>query len=385
MNAFNDNTYAELIYRFMDGETSGVEQKVLFDALAKDSDLQFEFQQAVSITKGFNADKVVLTPPARLTNSLFLSAGFNPPMPIAASTTPSFVSRFKHLTMPVLSAAVGALVTAIVFFSLNINNSNIQQNNNSLTTVNKETVKTSTQATAIPVVKSFESKTSKVSNLNPVENENYIPKNNEQYSRIFSSAETNYNSTEMVSVNQRKNDVAVLYQNSNEGSISFPEFNIMNLEFEVRGMTGLAFLPSRTIEPEPFSIMNNIGVAVKYKFSENHSAGIIVGKESLQMYSFKQSGENYNYNYEPSLIWAGACYRYTGNEIYGTVSPYCELTGAYSKFGPVGKTALGIAYNPENIISMSLGIEGTFLMYKFLGDLKTTEKVSLVYNIGLHF
>ena len=385
MNAFNDNSYAELIYRFMDGETSGVEQKVLFDALAKDSDLQFEFQQAVSITKGFNADKVVLNPPASLTNSLFLSAGFNPPMPIAASTTASFVSRLKHLTMPVLSAAVGALVTAIVFFSLNINNSGIQQNKNSLASVNKETVKTSNQATAIPVVKSFENKQSKASHSMPIENENNITENNEQYSRIFSSAETNYNSTEVVSIKQRKNDYAVLYQSSNEGSLSLPEFNIMNLELEIRGMTGLAFLPGRTIEPEPFSIMNNIGAAVKYKFNEKHSAGFIIGRESLQMYSFKQSGENYNYQHEPNLAWLGACYRYTGDEIYGTVSPYCELTGAYSKFGPVGKTAFGIVYNPENIISMSLGIEGTALMYKFLGDVKTTEKVSLVYNIGLHF
>ncbi|MFH1049776.1 MAG: hypothetical protein V1779_02470 [bacterium] len=385
MNAYNENSYTDLVYRFMDGETSSVEQNVLFNALAKDSELQFEFQQAVSILKGFNADKVVLTPPAKLTNSLFVSAGFNPPMPMAAAATAGFVSKFKHLTTPLLSAAVGAFVTAFVFFAVNTGNNDNIQNNLASSSVTKTNEIAEVPASVIPVVKTSESKNITEMKTNIVADENQNVVVHEPYSRIFSSAETMYNISPDVRFNQPNNDYAVLYQNEDVGTFSLPEFNIMNLELEVRGMTGLAFLPSRTIEPEPFSIMNNIGAAIKYKFNKNHSAGIVAGKESLQMYSFKQTGDNYNFRHEPSLAWVGACYRYTGDEFYGMVSPYCEVTSAYSKFGPIGKAAIGIAYNPENIISMSLGLEGTALAYKFLGDLKSTEKISLVYNIGIHF
>jgi hypothetical protein len=159
----------------------------------------------------------------------------------------------------------------------------------------------------------------------------------------------------------------------------------MNLELEVRGMTGLAFFPTRNIEPEPFSIMNNIGAAVKYKFNDNHSAGLVIGNESLQMYTYSLQGEEYKFNHEPNLFWAGASYRYTGDEFYGSFSPYGEVIAAGSKYGPVGKVALGISYNPENIFSMSLGLEGTSLIYTFIGDTKHTEKLSVVYNIGFHF
>jgi len=369
----------------MDGDTSGVEQNVLFGAMAKDSELQFEFQQAVSIYKGFSADKVVLTPPASLTNSLFVSAGFKPPMPSAAAAKIGLISKFRYYTTPVLSAAVGALVTAFVFLGINSSDNTGLQNNNSSTSVTNHHELSEISASVIPFVRSSEAKNISSSNSNMIKNEEQTIAPMQECSRVFSSAENSFSLTPGVNFTQHNNDYSMLYKNDNIASFSLPEFNIMNLEIEVRGMTGLAFLPSRTIQPEPFSIMNNMGIGIKYKFNQTHSAGIVAGKESLQMYSFNKIGESYQYNHEPNLSWIGACYRWTGDEFYGTLNPYTEFTGAYSQFGPVGKATFGIAYNPENIISMSLGIEGTMLTYKFLGDLKTTEKISVVYSIGLHF
>ncbi|ROL57572.1 hypothetical protein D9V86_12165 [Bacteroidetes/Chlorobi group bacterium ChocPot_Mid] len=384
MNTYNENSYTDLIYRFMDGDISSVEQNVLFGALAKDSDLQMEFQQAVTIIKGFNADKVVLAPPPSLTNNLFVSAGFNPPMPLNTVAPVGVISRLKKLTTPVISAATGALVTIAIFLGINSNNNGIIQNVSNQGNITMADSKVSVPASAIPVVRTSESKKIRHSSNNSLTLVNENQEVGFNYSRVFSTGEISSNfSTLNYCKNNSQN--STLFNNEELSSFSMPDFNYMNLEVEIKGMTGLAFLPSRTIQPEPWAIMNNIGVGIKYKFNENNRVGIVVGKESLQMYSLNKSGESLNYQYEPNLVWAGACYRYTGNEIYGAVSPYCELTGAYSKFGPVGKTAIGLEYNPENIISMSLGVEGTALAYKFLGDIKTTEKISLVYNIGIHF
>ena len=95
--------------------------------------------------------------------------------------------------------------------------------------------------------------------------------------------------------------------------------------------------------------------------------------------------ENFNLTSEPNLTWIGANYRYTGNEIYGSIYPYVELIAAGTKFGPMGKAIIGINYNPENFFSMSLGLEGSSLMYRFMNKTKTTEKVSIIYNFGFHF
>lgn len=384
MNTLNENSYSDLIYRFMDGDADGVQQKVLFDALAKDSELQMEFQQAVTVLKGFSADKTILAPPARLTNLVFQSAGFTAPMGSFINTSGRFVSKIKHFAMPVFSAAVGALVTALVFFNYYGVNNNIQNNSTFATKANQVIQQ---QKPEIPVVSSFE----KVHRSTvPATNES-VNNLTESVSKEISEANifpsqdlASYSEQIPVSLSSQPDRIPISFEKS-VVSLFNPEVSSLNFVIEVRGMTGLAFFPNRIIEPEPFSVMNNVGAAVKYKFNAHHSAGLMVGNESLQMYSYSKTGDNYNFNHEPNLFWAGASYRYTGGELYGSFRPYGEVIAAGSKFGPIGKATLGISYNPENIFSMSIGLEGTGLAYKFLGETKFTEKLSVVYNIGLHF
>lgn len=384
MNGLNEQPYSELMYRFMDGETNEVQQKVLFDALAKDSELQFEFQQAVTITKGFNADKITLLPPARLTNSLFASAGFNAPMQFAQTGASSFLRKFQRIAIPVSSALVGALISAFVFFGFYS-----QDNSDSISSltepINNSTIKNNDFNNSVfSEILSIEKKSTANATKNMISNNNIA--GNEIESDIIGQ---NINKTILdktsaqISAMNESKDFSTL--TDEPFSTSIKDAGIMNLALEVKGNANLAFLPGRDIAPEKFNIANNIAMGLLYEFTDNHSAGLYLGRESLQMYTYSQIGDEYIFNLEPSLFWAGACYKYTGGEIYGSIHPFGELILAGSKFGPVGKTSLGLTYNPENFISMSLGLEGSSLMYKFLGEYKTTEKVSLIYNIGIHF
>ncbi|MFC2129812.1 hypothetical protein ACFLSQ_00100 [Bacteroidota bacterium] len=388
MNTLNETPYSEMIYRFMDGETNSVQQKVLFDALASDAELQNEFQQAVSIAKGFNADKMVLIPPARLTNTLFQGAGFSAPMQFSLSGAAGLASKFKNFARPLISASVGALITALVFFTVYnpFDTANISSNSTNLSTV--QTV----NGNIPPVVTYSDNKTTTI-NENKGIAKSIVPIVSEEDNDITIKDDISIEEAQIIS-NENNEPVTIAY-NDNTGfdnnieNVSFepdvPEVDMMNIKVEVRGMTGLAFFPNRTIEPEPFSIMNNIGIGLKYKFNDNHSAGLVLGRESLQMYSYNPTGGEFKFNHEPNLFWAGASYRFTGDEIYGSFRPYGEVVAAGTKYGPLGKASLGISYNPENIFSMSVGLEGTTLMYWFQKATKHTEKLSVVYNIGIHF
>jgi len=369
----------------MDGETNDVQQKVLFDALAKDSELQIEFQQAVTITKGFNADKITLLPPARLTNSVFASAGFNAPLQFAQSGATSILSKFKHIAIPVSSALVGALISAFVFFGFYS-----QDNSDSSSSLTE-----SANNSAITKDNSYKEN---IIDKNILENQNHSVKTARN---IFTATkdETQPIAEDIISSNisettlsSSQNDFSLTNENTDFSALTDEPFatlvkdpGLLNLTLEVKGNTNLAFLPGRDIAPEKFNIANNIALGLLYEFTDNHSAGLYVGRESLQMYTYSQVGDDYIFNLEPSLFWAGACYKYTGGELYGSLHPFGEILLAGSKFGPIAKSSIGLTYNPENFISMSLGVEGSSLMYKFLGEYKTTEKVSLIYNIGLHF
>jgi len=153
MEAINNKQYSDLIYRFMDGDTDSVQQTVLFNQLSKDAELQNEFQQAVAVAKGFNIDKPVLSPPAHLTNNLFMNAGFTAPIAGVSKYGTGFLSIMKKMSIPLMYAAAGALITVLVFLGLN-NNQDIMLNNSMITSSGEYIAME--PAPTVPVIKSEE-------------------------------------------------------------------------------------------------------------------------------------------------------------------------------------------------------------------------------------
>ena len=388
MNAINQNPYSELIYQFMDGNTNSVQQKVLFDALADNQELQNEFQQAVEISKGFQIDKSVLAPSAQLTNKVFQAAGLSMPMQFAATNnaSKSKISKFKTFSIPLASTLIGIILTSAFFLNFYTPSDNSQAGMNNQIAQTQLPI----NKTAIPIVKSEEKQ-------NIVSHKQHIKTNNIENKQEFANNEILSNDLPTINysniVQSNNNNLPLIanhsfnsYQtNTDINNFTDTKTHILNLSLELKGMTGLAFFPQRAIQPESFSLTNNLAIGLMYKFDKHSSAGISLGRESLQMYSFDNIGGEYQFNLEPNLTWVGANYRYTGNEIYGSIYPYGELIAAGTKFGPMGKAIIGLNYNPENFFSMSLGLEGSSLMYRFMNKTKSTEKVSIVYNFGFHF
>src|SRR5579864_9262732 len=102
MNEQNNFTPSELIYLFLDGEADNVQRTVLFTAMANDSSLQEEFNDAMRIRTVTQKQALAIVPSALLTQQLFAKAGFG--TAAASVKTAGFISS---------SSGTGAIGTLI--------------------------------------------------------------------------------------------------------------------------------------------------------------------------------------------------------------------------------------------------------------------------------
>ncbi len=366
MNEFDNINYSDLIYKFIDGDISQVEQTILFNHLSENSELQQEFQQAVAIQKAFEFDKMVIGPSLNLTNRLFSKAGFT-----SSLNTVSKLSNISNFVKPVLFALFGVILTGAYF--LFIVNDKINENLN---------------LASIPQHKL----------LMKLPDEDVGDKNinSNQFKRMSQSSDSGKadsdnrvigfvgSSISDKNISICENELRTDEINSNDYQFQV-EDNRLGAVIEVRGISGLVYLPDRTIIPQESKIGNNISLSIMKKIDEKHSIGVIAGQEALQLYAVIHQNGEYNFELQPNLFWLGGVYRYSGREFFGTLRPFTELMLGGSKYGAIGKFTAGLLYNPQDFISMTLGVETTALMYKYSGSYNFTEKFSIIYGLGIHF
>ncbi len=378
----SNEKYSELIDKFLDGEINDADQKQLFNSLSMDDELQSEFREAVEINKGFTSDKNLLSPSARLTKKVFQNAGVSLATAQGARAA-NAGSKLKNFAKPIVSAVGGALIASLAFLAIfNPFSDNIEtQNAKEIATINipDENFHAVRAKKAESVYRKQKSTISNETAIAAEESENVSLANSLSFlteagaaNPITTPSGGGFEKTRMASFNS---PAYFAYNNITEGN---------RFALETRGIAGLALSPSREIMSQPFSF-NNLAFGARYKIDENHSFGVIGGKESLQMYSVERELGEYKFNLEPNLAWVGASYRYTFDELAFSVYPYAEVVAAGTKFGPMGKASAGVTYNPENFFSMSAGLEGSALFYNFIDKTKTTEKLSFVYSFGFHF
>jgi len=76
MSAETPLSLSELVYLFVDGETTSAQEQVLFSHLATDADLQAELQEAILIRSTLEQDCSALAVPPETTAAIFSKAGF---------------------------------------------------------------------------------------------------------------------------------------------------------------------------------------------------------------------------------------------------------------------------------------------------------------------
>ena len=426
MSTYNSR---DLIYLFLDGEADGMSQNLLFTELAKSSELQQEFQQALEIRGSLQKDKKNLTPPAVLSAAIFTQAGFGgagfmtqptaaAPQSVIQPLTAKFTALMSKMAIPLAYAGSGAVVTAILLYKTFSGSADITKyNSNKAKSSKDQAEKVITKIPEVSTGKSLDKvriKTVTVYRDVPV----YINKEEEKTSNNIAqeTTQTNIDSTITmhsagdtggqklpfaVSLTLTKPELPSASEFRINRGTPFNEFNPMkpvvlrrdisgtdvNMVLEIRGISGLGYYPYRSIDPEPQTGVNNLSLAISYEPSRNHSLGLAIGKESLQMYTVKESGSEITFEKEPRLIWGGVCYKYKMDgveSLYG-ISPYVGGTLGWAAYGAIVKGDIGLYYYPSGIFSFALGLEGSSLAYQTRSTIKTTQKLGFVYNMGIHF
>ncbi len=458
MAEYLNNETRDLIYHFLDGEADVAQQKVLFDSLAEDEELQSEFNQAVELNNALSFDKMNLAPSAALTDNLFKKVGFSvggatvsaPIEPIAATWTAMFLSRVSSLINRYATGTAAALVSASIIFSVynivetGLNKTDKNEDNtivNSIVSSNTNTYKQNNY----PVSSSIESQTKAVAKTKKSNNvfNNNIFNNNDNNEFVNSLNTTKSNSTKQSGALNNNNDLnanedaldnrltsntlasnnleteSALQDNKisqfetmriehskvnsnidnklnsmqtfggfsiNPLSMEFDNTENLNLSIELGGVSALNYYPNRTVD-ESGAGLNNMNIAIKYNFNNNHSLGLVGGKESLQMYEIEKNKKKYIFNKETSILWAGINYKYSLDKIESLyyVQPYSEITFGGTKYGPVSKGVLGVSYNMFSNFNLSLGFEWTTLVYSELNSIKATHKSGIVYKLSYNF
>ncbi|MCL4419453.1 MAG: hypothetical protein M1419_04980 [Bacteroidetes bacterium] len=426
MEIIQNNPMSSLIYLFLDGEADSTQQDLLFKNLADNPELQSEFQDAVTLNKSLSADSKNLIPSNELTHNLFVKAGFESG---AAGSTASgilsdsarnpyasgIIGRIKSSIIP---ATIGSIITAALL-TTGLYLLDIDFHSDRHAAVNQEGLQrqvVTQNENPIPVVKSEAvrgvNKSNKLSNVIrrrtvPVfsENTQTTPVNNVE-TVTENTFETIENVQEIVIPVIQQSDLVRMnekpelrYVNNNFShlntapSVGFDDLSIpqkLNMLVEVKGINNLAYSDERIMDYSKV-LLKNFGVIIFFRLSDHWLIGGGIGNEQMQIYEVvRDEFSNVSFLSEPNLNWYSASVRYITDklEFLGNLQPYLDGSiGVSTKWGPVFKGGLGLYYNPENMFSIGLGLEGTgLLLVKPLDKNKNfTGKLALVYSFGYNF
>jgi len=432
MNESINFTPSELIYVFLDGETTGVESTVLLSAMASNSALQEEFHDALRMRTAALRDAQTAVPSASLSQSLFVKAGFgtaetaDETIPVVASPG-TFFSGLKWLVAPLLSAAAGSLITGVIMFNMynGKTNSNIPQTNvttvqtqqtpvnavapgvNTLTTTKPHVNRTTAARTMTEnVITGREFGNQEIAKNDAGKNSIVIPSNivveahnNEVPNNIVPAQNSGCTGIdEQVSIPQINSVVlqvpSTQYVISQNGEIysedRMPIPMIDNNETERKflvtasGITGLQLYPMRTWKSDWNLPVNNFSIGGMYHVSDKASFGMELGQEMFPMYVQNADG---TFGLQPSLFWIGATYRYALNPVLmlGGLQPFGQFIAGGTLSGPIGKAILGMQYQLNSRFSFSVGAEGTGLLYRTGNGWTAAGKIGFDYSMGVSF
>lgn len=434
----DNQAYKDLIYLHLDGQATEAESQALFSAMAEDSDLRAEFDEAVKLEKALMLDKTELTPSQSLTNKVFDAAGFATK---TANQIPPPVGVFCKLINSVATAVVLSSIAFTGFTMMNSMNKQTEANINNANyvaqSINSQIAKQydmkTNSANAIQMAStSLSSKQITQNNINQTENSQNNSRQIEN--RRINNKDNNSNNNTMLLAKNKFSNVALskdeatkraeqdlalnIISEERENTASCNDFyalasseirgqytdnfNIIigacgneylpiemnypsnsNFSLAVNGLFNTNYFPNREIfqSNDP---LQNLNLSLNYLYNENHTFGLELGAEDLQVYEITQIGTKFKFDLKPTLYWVGLSYRFTFDEIIDALPlrAYSQVAIGGSKYGPVTKLGAGLSYQLSSKLALSIGYDWTSLMYTHMATYRFTHKTGLKYSIS---
>jgi hypothetical protein len=409
----NQLTNNELIYLLLDGEATHTERARIFDAMAKDSELQDEFDRAVKLKNAFEHEVRDTKPAPLLTGVLFSKLGFTTlgagsGVAVGTAIKTGWLPFASKLAVPVVTALLGSAVTYYAVTS----GSSSSANENSLSRqglVAQKPEVAQNEVTAPQVTNqaphASSTQTDRESGTRTIVKTVYVPSAVVHDTVIIEktvnvpSSNVNSNPNEVavkeVTVPPVTPDKQVVVQEPVKNISDKPETTISQLREEketgigdifvgARGMTMLKLFPSREVETSERDLINNLSVSVRYNLTNNHSFGVEGGSETFPISVVSSDG---TIEKKTSLLWGGMFYRFTTDPFVaiGGLQLFGQVLGGGTVSGPMGKLTTGMVWQPDSRVELMLGVEGMMQSYRYNGDWGHGEKISITTGVAVRF
>jgi len=422
MNTYNMHNPSEMLHLLVDGELDTSLETPLYSALLESDELRNELRELIALRESMRKDVEAFTPPVAATQNIFRQLGYTVPVPpvanIETAASAGFLTLLKQkLWNPVVTAISAAIITALLFLNLNINESNSVANagfsgdldiNNKIKISKTENIES--EKIQLPIISSRETE--------PKEKIVYVNRNNDNNVKetadkeepinndIYTQSEHNDKTTEDAFTADFLNDINTssyfyipmknlkLLSGNNKNS-DIREFNLSNniyqsserrhaLLLQVKAMSGTSF-PSVDINTLSDKLISNFSIGAFIPIGKNYHFGFEVGQEPFsQIYDHIEDNKLYRIEQNPVLWWIGAGLKISSDkhlDFLANAQPFLNLTIAGTKVGPYGKAIAGLQFISDNGFGITLGLEGSSLVYENQGRWYSTEKIGITYGM----
>ncbi len=424
MDDSQNNALSDLIYLYLDGEAGSLEHSMLFGALARNSDLQAEFTEALRIRSAVEQERALALPPAHLTDALFRKAGFaTAAAETAAAAGPGAFGRFlARFGAPMLSAAASALLTALLLTGIYQSRlERVAGEMRQIRTVQRAPLAENPgRSSALPHSPRTGAGSGEAERAIPERLHDGTPhavrgagSGSTAASPAFAAGRDQFPRQAPPQASGRTEApegtlpaaTPSLMKTLPAAGTAIPTESIAaaagplgeatpfppadrdepdyRFAFQIRGITGLGLYPERPPVQGTQPWFNNMSVGALYRISRHHAIGVEAGQEIFPLYRSNGASSWL----EPRLAWAGGVYRFEpeGMESLGDLRPFLQTTLGGTPSGPIAKGIAGIAYTPGSRVDLSIGFEGTALLYQLQGSWYSTRKSGITYLMNVHF
>jgi len=420
MSAETQDSMSELVYLFVDGETTSAQEEILFNNMAGNPDLQQELQEAILIRSTLEQDCSALAVPPETTAAIFQKAGFSLPGTSSGLTVGSLIGSatqfLRSVAIPTACAVGGAVITTLFFMSKSddstINNllvdgtqSKIGNQYSTPVLVSNSNADTHTLQVP-PLIPSQSAKNiSSVFTPNKGGSENI---NNEDDALLHNGNidEQNYNNNET----EEQNSLSAVsventhYRKTLNTPISFSamsparslessesgfknlltETKTMPIVLSMRGFTNITTMPN-VGKGIPNNEFDNMIVSLGYNINDNVTIGLEGGSERLQYYTF-ENGKNNKATLHNSIMWLGSYYRQHFPLLeFSDILPYAQVSLGGTLSGPTGRLIAGLRWKPDTRISLSAGVEGNAFLYQNSAEWYSVRTLGFMYQVDVNF
>lgn len=398
---------SELIYTYLDGEATPVEQSILFGALASNSELQQEFNEAIEMRKAFAFDSSSAVPPDYLTARVFESNGVATAVATTgiASIAVAVLPFVKKFIAPIAFSTLGAglMYLGLSYYSNQEVAPLITQKAQTSAAVSQPTHSALSHSAVSPNATTRMEKTfgstqqqrvasqSVRASLRDNANQNILQQRAEQSAWGTAEEQPGFTSEQALlsasSYLQNGTTSAWGSQHpratefSSEGLFSLPQETSITLQLQ--NVVESRAYPSSSSTSPTLAAARAPQITALYNATERYSVGASVARKSFQY----AAGSGSDLVVNPTLWCVGATAQYTEPDysVLGA-TPVVQLSVGYAfSGGYFGETLMGVTAPLYQQFSLLAGIQGNMLVYSNNSITQAAGNVGLSAGFTLQF